>query len=400
MYLGTVKKKLEVGVYKHMEEFVHDVRLKFQSAMQYNSEDQDVYILAKDMLADFNGEMRKLVAEIELDENEARAKESWCRLCGVERMMLNQRFCIAMESAIVASDKIATITHPRIISIIAVTNVLIAYLIRLKHNEGRQYNKNELSRKKNDDVHEEPWVQCDKCERWVHQICDLFNGNIDSEKIHSGTIHSITTSPGSEFLCPECLLDHRKKEPKKYKVGQHAFSAKDLQSTKLSDFLERRIAKSFQPEREDEAKWTQRDVKDRDTAEVLTVRLVSNIEKQLVVRDKMFQRYKGSHKYTSEHRFKSKCIYMFQELDGVSVLLFGMYVHEFDDHEVYCNSRRPPHLRTKVYHELLIAYFDFVKRRGFHTAHLWACPPLKAMITSCSAIRRHRKPPKSDCLRA
>ncbi|KAE9049148.1 Histone acetyltransferase [Phytophthora rubi] len=458
MDLGTVKKKLEVGIYKHIEEFARDVRNTFENAMQYNSEDQDVYSLAKDMMSDFNGEMRKLAAEIEVDEKEARAKESSCRLCGIERMVFEpavlycngecnsriRRNCYYYTSA----DNKYHCCHQCFGSLPD----------NIKHNEGRQYKKNELARKKNDEVHEEPWVQCDKCERWVHQICALFNGKVDSEKKpqlvkteggqstdsgdassspspsstkptavtttttvvksssssgSKGTVHSITTSPGSEFLCPECLLEHRKSEPEKYKIGRHAFSAKDLQRTKLSDFLERRIHQSLKAEREDDAKWTQRDVKDVETAEGLTVRLVSNIEKQLMVRDKMFQRYKDSHKYTSEHRFKSKCICMFQELDGVSVLLFGMYVHEFDEQEADCNSRRlyisyldsvnyfkPAHLRTKVYHELLIAYFDFVKQRGFHTAHLWACPPLKGDDYILYCHPEAQKTPKSDRLRA
>ncbi|KAL4110687.1 hypothetical protein PRIC1_002378 [Phytophthora ramorum] len=456
MDLGTVKKKLELGIYNHMEEFAHDVRTTFQNAMQYNSEDQDVFSLAKDMLSDFNGEMRKLAAEIDVDEKAARAKESSCRLCGIERMVFEpavlycngecnsriRRNCYYYTSA----DNKYHCCHQCHGSLPDT----------IKHNEGRQYHKSELTRKKNDEVHEEPWVQCDKCERWVHQICALFNGKIDSEKKpqlvktesgqstdsgdasasssgsnptttvttttvvkssassgSKGTVHSITTSPGSEFLCPECLLEHRKSEPEKYKVGRHAFSAKDLPRTKLSDFLERRIIQSLKAEREDEAKWTQRDVNDVETAEGLTVRLVSNIEKQLMVRDKMFQRYKDSHKYTSEHRFKSKCICMFQELDGVSVLLFGMYVHEFDEQEADCNSRRvyisyldsvnyfkPAHLRTKVYHEMLIAYFDFVKQRGFHTAHLWACPPLKGDDYILYCHPEAQKTPKSDRLRA
>ncbi|CAI5745724.1 unnamed protein product [Peronospora destructor] len=459
MDLGTVKKKLEIGIYKHTEEFAFDVRTTFQNAMQYNSEDQDVYSLAKDMLSDFNGAMRKLAAEVEVDEKAARGKESSCRLCGIERMVFEpavlycngecnsriRRNCYYYTSA----DNKYHCCHQ------CYGNLPDA----IKHNEVCQYDKNELARKKNDEVHEEPWVQCDKCERWVHQICALFNGKIDSEKKpqlvktengqttdsseaasspsstatksskattttttvvknssslgSEGTVHSITTSPGSEFLCPECLLEYRKSEPEKYRIGRHAFSARDLQRTKLSDYLERRITKSLKAEREDEAKWTQRDVKDIETADGLAVRLVSNIEKQLMVRDKMFQRYKDSHKYTSEHRFKSKCICMFQELDGVSVLLFGMYVHEFDEQEADCNSRRvyisyldsvnyfkPAHLRTKVYHELLIAYFEFVKQRGFHTAHLWACPPLKGDDYILYCHPEAQKTPKSDRLRA
>ncbi|KAI9921677.1 hypothetical protein PsorP6_002516 [Peronosclerospora sorghi] len=374
------RKKLEVGVYKHTEEFAHDVRLMFQNAMQYNSEDQDVYSLAKDMLADFNGEMRKLVAEIEVDEKAARANECNSRI---------RRNCYYYISA----DNKYHCWHQCFDSLSDT----------IKHNEGRQYNKNELSRKKNDDVHKEPWLEKPQLVKTdsSQTTDDSEASSLPSSSAASstslsmtmttvvkssstgfkGTIHSIKASPG------KCLLKHRKKDPKKYKVGRNAFSAKDLQRTKLSDFLERRIAKSLQREREDEAKWTQRNVKNVETAEGLT-----NIEKQLVVHDKMFQWYKGSHKYTSEYRFKSKCIYMFQELEGVSVLLIDMYVHEFDE-------PIPPHLRTKVYPELLIAYFDFVKRCGFHTAHLWACPHLKGVDYILYCHPEAQKTPKSDRLR-
>jgi E1A/CREB-binding protein len=36
-------------------------------------------------------------------------------------------------------------------------------------------------------------VQCDHCERWVHQICGLFNKGRNDEDM--------------PYICPMCLLD-------------------------------------------------------------------------------------------------------------------------------------------------------------------------------------------------
>ena len=38
---------------------------------------------------------------------------------------------------------------------------------------------------------EEGWVQCDQCERWVHQICGLFNKGRNTQDTH--------------YMCPMCL---------------------------------------------------------------------------------------------------------------------------------------------------------------------------------------------------
>jgi len=48
-----------------------------------------------------------------------------------------------------------------------------------------------LERRRNDDMVAEPWVQCDGCSRWVHQICALFNGRK----------HMISDA---EYFCPLC----------------------------------------------------------------------------------------------------------------------------------------------------------------------------------------------------
>jgi E1A/CREB-binding protein len=41
-------------------------------------------------------------------------------------------------------------------------------------------------------------------------------------------------------------------------------------------------------------------------------------------------------------------------------------------------------LRTFVYHELLLAYLQFVRELGYETMLIWACPPLQVGLASPS----------------
>jgi len=101
----------------------------------------------------------------------------------------------------------------------------------------------------------------------------------------------------------------------------------------------------------------------------------------------MYTRY-GKDGCASEFPVRSKCIALFQTIDGVDVILFAMYVYEYDDSCPAPNRRRvyvsyldsvyyfqPKCYRTVAYHALLIEYLRYVKARGFHTAHIWSCPP-------------------------
>lgn len=143
----------------------------------------------------------------------------------------------------------------------------------------------------------------------------------------------------------------------------------------------------------------------------VTIRQVTSMDRKLEVRELMQKRY--AHKnYPSEFPFRCKCIVVFQEIDGVDTVLFALYVYEHGEDNPLPNKRcvyisyldsvhfmRPRRLRTFVYHEILIAYLDYARQRGFATAHIWACPPLKGDDYIFYAKPEDQKTPRDSRLR-
>lgn len=232
MDLGTIKKRLENGCYHSIDEFDYHVNLTFDNAMLYNPEGSVVYNMAKEMKEKFSLDYAQLIKELNREEDEKRKNGEACLLCGCEKLLFEPPvfYCNGVNCP---SKRIRRNSYYYVAGNNQYHWCHQCYG-ELRDNQILELGdvtvkKEHMLKKKNDENHEESWVQCDKCERWIHQICALFNTRQNKDQ-------------RSEYTCPRCTIDERKKKGITEGTSTTPM-AEDLPRTRLSQCLETHVRK-------------------------------------------------------------------------------------------------------------------------------------------------------------
>ncbi|KAI9983493.1 hypothetical protein PInf_007524 [Phytophthora infestans] len=471
MDLGTIKKRLEAEHYNSVEAFAGDVRLVFENCIAYNSSTNKFNIAAKQLLASFNKSLASLKNQLEkqLFKRCEQRREEMCQLCGGDSFKFAP--CMLFCSGPCAG-RIRRHTHyysdprgehhwcsscykqmkdgPIDLSLLpqlssAATEVApppgaIPFDGVLK--------KSSLVKRKNSEVAEEPWVECDSCKLWYHQICALFN-----ERNHA------ISGEQEPFVCPICVKKQRIAGVKP--SMDNGLKAKRLPITRMAKLIETRVMEAIEQAGKDEAVRMgnmgnsdsigfSNGVKESrsDTQYGITIREVLSIDKQVQVKPRMGKLLAGKYEKAKKGdtgaaagqtkslkrpratsaadkkaasasaslslqlTYRSRCICVFQELDGVDVLIFTLYVQEYGPDALSPNAGRvyvsyldsvnyfqPKKLRTLMHQQVMLGFLEDCKNRGFHTCHIWSCPPLKGDDYIFFCKPENQKIPKSARLR-
>lgn len=414
MDLGTIKKRLDnTTYYTSIESVASDVRLTFENCIAYNDDTNEFNILAKDMLSTFTKDVEELKERIDrkLDAKFLERREEMCQLCGGDSFKFapSMLFCNGT-----CRGRIRRHTHyysdasneyhwcaSCFKDMKEKTTVPIAATITGTSNPNATtvILKEKLSKQKNSDVVEEPWVECDLCKRWYHQVCALFNER-----------NNAISGEEEPFHCPFCVISLRKAGKLEAPLG--SLNASKLPHSRLSKSVESRVLKCIRIAADEEERRIGKPM-DMTGLDIngIAIREVLSVDKKVDVKERMNVLY-AEHNQSLSYTYRSRCICVFQKIDGVDVLLFTLYLQEYGEDCPEPNKRRiyvsyldsvnffqPKKFRTLMHQQVIIGCLDDARLRGIHSAHIWSCPPLKGDDYIFFCKPENQKIPKAARLR-
>lgn len=166
MDLTTIRKKLEGNAYSDLEAFEADMVLMLENAKLYNGEGSEVYDLSDELLGILHSQLARARETIEKELEERRSQENVCPLCLQERLLFEPitYYCNGSSCSGRLRRNVSYFCHQD-------WKWCAHCYQELKDSEpidlgGTYINKRQLERRKNDEVNEEPWVECDGCHRY------------------------------------------------------------------------------------------------------------------------------------------------------------------------------------------------------------------------------------------
>ncbi|KAF0295122.1 Histone acetyltransferase p300 [Amphibalanus amphitrite] len=345
MDLSTIKKKLDTGAFKDPWEYVEDVWLMFDNAWIYNRKTSKVYKFASKLSEVFEQEMDPVMQQL-----------GYC--CGRKYTFQPQTLCCFGSNSLCSIPRDAKYFsyQNRITYCVKCFNEIEGDTVSIGEGEPTQQNmtikKDAFVELKNDKFEMEAMAECTDCGRKLHQICVLHMDSIWPQG----------------FTCDNCL------KAKGMKRKENRFNAKRLPATKLGTYIENRVNNYLKK-------------KESGAGEGVHPR---RLEQRQNLRGQagMKARFCDAGEMPAKFPYRAKALFAFEEVDGHEVCFFGMHVQEYGSDSPQPNRRRvyiayldsvhffrPRQFRTSVYHEILLAYLDYVKQLGYTMAHIWACPP-------------------------
>ena len=392
MDLGTIRDNLMCGRYQFPRDLIYDIRLVFQNAKKFNPETHFVNQCATQMLKTLDVELEKVRSRYE--QNRITQYNHTCSSCRGYPCLICGEKCLKYSPPVYVCDGDC---RERIL------RNTTYYVIRGKKGRycpkcyakkvvgmDKTERKNLFVRKKNDEVFPESWVQCSRCHEWMHCVCGL---------IHP---REVTSS----YVCPLCLAadPHRVPRPEQGSPAIHSCPLSDFLTAQINHCVDEEMKKQPPRMRLTDAALNQLKAS-------LIVRVVSNITSSVTLKKQLAPLFTSDYSNTLSIPYQSKCIAFFQHRDGVDILLFMLYVHEFGDQVIPPNRRciyisyldsvhflTPRYLRTPIYHCILNSYLQYAKENGYCRAHIWACPPSRGDDYIFSHHPRDQRTPNADHL--